>query len=190
LLALGFVLWLGWVAISVRQGQNRLPARLAERGLVPWLMPRLERLGVLLGLSRDRVGNSLMQVYNALSAARARPGVRPDDLLVLLPRCLSKEAMQGAMEISGRYGVPLFVASRGRYARQMIGMRRPQRVVAVACERDLVSGVGDVGGRLPVLGTTLALPDGPCKNTEMSVSELERQIRCFLGLEPELLDAG
>jgi hypothetical protein len=35
-----------------------------------------------------------------------------------------------------------------------------------------------------VLGTTLALPDGPCKNTEMSTSELERQIRRFLGLEP------
>jgi uncharacterized protein len=143
----------------------------------------LERLGTLLGHSRDRVGNSLLRVYNGLAAARARPGVKPDDLLVLLPRCLSKEAMQSAMEISGRYGVPLFVASRGRYARQMIGMRRPKRVVAVACERDLVSGVGDVGGRLPVLGTMLALPDGPCKNTEMRCAELEWQIRYFLGLE-------
>jgi uncharacterized protein len=182
-MALLFLAWLVGVAVSLRSARNRLPERLAERGLVPWMMPRLERLGVLLGLSRDRVGNSLMRVYNGLAAARQRPGVKPDDLLVLLPRCLSKEAMQGAMEISGRYGVPLFVASRGRYARQMIGMRRPKRVVAVACERDLVSGVGDVGGRLPVLGTTLALPDGPCKNTEMSLAELEGQIQRFLGLD-------
>jgi uncharacterized protein len=181
--ALLFTLWLGLVSLTLRSGASRLPERLAERGLVPWLMPRLERLGVGLGLSRDRVGNSLMRVYNGLATARARPGVRPDDLLVLLPRCLSKEAMQGAMEISGRYGVPLFVASRGRYARQMIGMRRPKRVVAVACERDLVSGVGDVGGRLPVLGTTLALPDGPCKNTEMRFDDLEFQIQRFLGLD-------
>jgi uncharacterized protein len=176
--------WLGLVASAVRTGRNLLPERLAERGLVPWMMPRLESLGVRLGHSRDRVGNALMRVYNGLAVARARPGVTPDELLVLLPRCLSKAAMQSAMEISGRYGVPLFVASRGRYARQMIGMRRPRRVVAVACERDLVSGVADVGGRLPVLGTTLTLPDGPCKNTEMPVAELEAQIRSFLGLEP------
>lgn len=177
--------WLGLIALSLRAGRNRLPERLAERGVLPWLMPRIERFGALLGISRDRVGNSMLRVYNALAAARARPGVKPDDLLVLLPRCLSKNAMQGAMEISGRYGVPLFVASRGRYARQMIRMRRPQRIVAVACERDLVSGVGDVGGRLPVLGTTLALPDGPCKNTEMELASVERQIRTFLGLEAE-----
>jgi uncharacterized protein len=176
--------WLLAVRVTLRTGRSRLPPALAEGGLVPWMLPRLERLGVRLGMSRDRVGNALMRVYNGLAAARARPGVLPEELLVLLPRCLSKAAMQGAMEISGRYGVPLFVASRGRYARQMIGIRRPKRVVAVACERDLVSGVGDVGGRLPVLGTTLALPDGPCKNTEMSTSELERQIRRFLGLEP------
>jgi len=181
--------WLAAVAWVLKSGANRLPERLAERGLVPWMLPRLERLGTAFGMSRDRVGNSLMRVYNGLAGARARPGVRPDDLLVLLPRCLSKSAMQGAMEISGRYGVPLFVASRGRYARQMIGMRRPKRVVAVACERDLVSGVGDVGGRLPVLGTTLSLPDGPCKNTEMKIADLEGQIRTFLGLdEPGIRD--
>lgn len=178
-----FAAWLGVLAWAMRRGRNPLPERLAEGGLLPWLMPRLERLGVRLGLSRDRVGNAMLQVYNALAAARARPGIRPDELLVLLPRCLSKEAMQGAMEISGRYGVPLFVASRGRYARQMIRLRRPKRVVAVACERDLVSGVGDVAARLPVLGTTLALADGPCKNTEVDLPMLEQQIRNFLGLD-------
>jgi uncharacterized protein len=177
--------WLALIAVSLRGGRNHLPEPLAERGFLPWLMPRIERFGALLGMSRDRVGNSLLRVYNSLASARARPGVKPGDLLVLLPRCLSKEAMQGAMEISGRYGVPLFVASRGRYARQMIRMRRPQRVVAVACERDLVSGVGDVGSRLPVLGTTLALPDGPCKNTEMDLASVERQIRTFLGLDTD-----
>ena len=179
-----YSLWLGYLAFALRSGRNTLPAKLAEEGLLPRLMPLLERLGVRLGMSRDRVGNSLMRVFNALASARARPGIRPDDLLVLLPRCLGKEAMQGAMEISGRYGVPLFVASRGRYARQMIGMRRPKRVVAVACERDLVSGVGDVAGRLPVLGTTLGLPEGPCKNTAVDLQNLEVQIRTFLGLDP------
>lgn len=181
--AAAYAAWLASIGFAMRAGRNPLPRRLAEEGLLAVLMPRLERLGVALGYSRDRVGNSMLQVYNSLAAARSRPGVRPEELLVLLPRCLSKNAMQGAMEISGRYGVPLFVASRGRYARQMIALRRPKRVVAVACERDLVSGIGDVAGKLPVLGTTLGLPDGPCKNTEVELPMLEEQIRNFLGLE-------
>ncbi len=176
-------LWLAVIAWTLRTGRNPLPERLGERGLLARSLPLLERFGTWFGLSRDRVGNSLVRVFNGLSSARVRPGVKPDELLVLLPRCLGKEAMQGAMQIAGRYGVPLFVASRGRYARQMIGMRRPKRVVAVACERDLVSGVGDVGSHLPVLGTTLSLPEGPCKNTGVDLSTLEDQIRTFLGLE-------
>lgn len=181
--ALAFLSWLAVVRAALRSGRNHLPPPLAEAGLLPRLMPVMEHLGVRCGYSRDRVGNSLMRVFNGLSAARARPGVRPDELLILLPRCLGKKAMQGAMEIAGRYGVPLFVASRGRYARQMLAMRRPKRVVAVACERDLVSGVHDAAARLPVLGTTLALPDGPCKNTEVDLRGLEASIRTFLGLE-------
>lgn len=178
-----FGLWIAAIGWSLHHGRNKIPERLAERGLLARLMPLLERAGTWCGLSRDRVGNSLLRVFNGLSAARARSGIKPDEMLVLLPRCLGKEAMQGAMEISGRYGVPMFVASRGRYARQMIGMRRPRRIVAVACERDLVSGVGDVGGHLPVLGTTLGLPDGPCKNTQVDLATLETQIRAFLGLD-------
>lgn len=177
-----FGAWLAAVGIVLRTGRNGIPEVLAEGGLFPRMMPVVERVGVTCGLSRDHVGSSVVRIFNALSAARAQPGVRPDDMLVLLPRCLSKQAMQGAMEIAGRYGVPMFVASRGRYARQMIGMRRPKRVVAVACERDLVSGFKDVAGHMPVLGTTLALPDGPCKNTEVDISSLESQIRGFLGL--------
>ncbi len=184
-LVVAFGAWLIAISAVMRTGRNMLPPVLAEAGLFPRLMPIIERVGVSLGFSRDRVGNSLVRIFNGLSAARAQPGVKADDLLVLLPRCLSKEAMQGAMEVASRYGVPMFVASRGRYARQMIGMRRPKRVVAVACERDLVSGFKDVAGHLPVMGTTLALPDGPCKNTEVNLGSLETQLRGFLGLEGE-----
>lgn len=176
--------WIALLAISMRIGRNLLPARLVERGLLPRVMPLAERAGRWFGISRDRAGNAALRVYNALAAARIRPGgVRPDKLLVLLPRCLDKESMQGAMDLSARYGVPLFVAARGRYAREMIARVKPLAVVAVACERDLVSGVHDVASRLPVLGSTLGLPDGPCKNTTADLGSLEAQIRRFLGLD-------
>ncbi|HEX6940871.1 MAG TPA: DUF116 domain-containing protein [Longimicrobiales bacterium] len=176
--------WLLLLAISVRIGRVLLPPRAAERGLLPFVMPLAEHTGRWFGISRDRAGNAALRVYNALAAARARPGgIRPDQLLVLLPRCLDKESMQGAMDVSARYGVPLFVASRGRYAREMIARVRPRAVVAVACERDLVSGVHDVAAKLPVLGTTIGLPDGPCKNTKVDVASLEERICTFLGLD-------
>jgi hypothetical protein len=176
------LLWLGAIAAVVSGGRNWLPEKLAERGLVPWLMPRLEKLTNLLGLSRDRAGNAMLRVFNRLSIARTRGGVKPEELLILIPRCLGKDAMRQAMDVSVRYGVPVFVAARGRYARQMIAMRRPKGIIAVACERDLVSGVHDVAGSLPVLGTTLQLGDGPCRNTEFEILELENQVRAMLGL--------
>ncbi len=193
-IAVGVVLtmvWIGLLALSMQTRRALLPGRLAERGPLAAVLPVLERMAGWVGISRDRLGNSALRVYNAIAAARHRPGVDPDDILVLLPRCLSKDAMRGAMEVSGRYGVPLFVAARGMYARKMIRERRPKRIVAVACERDLMSGVHDVAAKLPVLGTTLTLPDGPCKNTEVDLSGLEEHIRSFLGLEgvPEMSGA-
>lgn len=182
LAVLGYAAWVAALAVSLRLGRNVLPRKLAEQGLLARALPIAERTGRWFRISRDRAGNAGLRVYNALAAARARPGVRPDELLVLLPRCLDKESMQRAMELSARYGVPLFVASRGRYAREMISLKQPRAVVAVACERDLVSGVRDVAGRLPVLGTTLSLPEGPCKNTGADIEALEDQIRTFLGL--------
>lgn len=174
--------WLLALAVIVRTRRNWLPPKLAEAGLFPWAMPRVEAVGRWVGISRDRLGNAMLRVYNGLAAARGRGAIAADELLILLPRCLSRDAMREAMSVSKRYGVPMFVAARGRYARQMIALRKPRAVVAVACERDLVSGVHDVAGRLPVLGSTITLPDGPCRNTELSVSDLDLRVRQLLGI--------
>jgi hypothetical protein len=176
-------LWLAALDLALRLNQNPLPLRLAEGGLLPKLMPLAERSGRWFGISRDRAGNAALRVFNGLAAARARSGIRPDELLLLLPRCLDKAGMQGVMDVSARYGVPLFVAARGRYAREMIGRVRPRAVVAIACERDLVSGVHDVASKLPVLGTTIGLPEGPCKNTTVDLASLEERICTFLGID-------
>ncbi|MBI4521615.1 MAG: DUF116 domain-containing protein [Gemmatimonadetes bacterium] len=182
--------WLGLVAASFALGHNLLSRRLCEGGLLPWLLPAAETAGRWVGIRRDVVGNAALQVYNKLAARRARRGLASRDVLVLLPRCLGKEGMQGALDVTARYGVPVFVAARGRYAREMIARQRPKAVVAVACERDLVSGVHDVAGRLPVLGTTLGLPDGPCKNTTVNLGSLETQIRKLLAITPAPTPSG
>jgi hypothetical protein len=52
-------------------------------------------------------------------------------------------------------------------------------VVAVACERDLVSGLHDVAGKVPVLGLTMTLPSGPCKGAEVDLAHFEEWVKAF-----------
>src|SRR6266480_3782262 len=103
------------------------------------------------------------------------------ELLVLIPRCLSKQALDGVLAIAGRYDVPVFVATRGQLARRVIRERRPRAVVAVACERDMMTGLRDVAGRLPVLGLTMRLPNGPCRDAMLDLDIMEEWVRGLVG---------
>ena len=82
--------------------------------------------------------------------------------------------------LAGNYGVPVFVATRGQLARRVIRERRPRAVVAVACERDMVSGLHDVADKVPVLGLTMTLPAGPCKDAALDMKTLETYLKAFV----------
>lgn len=86
------------------------------------------------------------------------------------------------LRVAGKYKIPVFVATRGQLARRVIRERRPRAVVAVACERDMVSGLHDVAGKVPVLGLTLTLtlPNGPCKDTRLDLGLLEVWVRAYV----------
>jgi hypothetical protein len=73
--------------------------------------------------------------------------------------------------------VPVFVATRGQLARRVIRERRPRAVVAVACERDMMTGLRDVAGKLPVLGLTMQLPNGPCRDAAIDLEQMETWVR-------------
>jgi hypothetical protein len=62
----------------------------------------------------------------------------------------------------------------------VIRERRPRAVVAVACERDMVSGLHDVAGKVPVLGLTLTLPSGPCRDTRVDLGLLEQWVKDYV----------
>lgn len=174
------IAWL-WFALLTATFYGRatlLPEFLAERGpflkLMLWTSHVARRFGV-----RDRVEHAAVDVYNALAARRAHK-VGQGELLVLIPRCLSKVTLDGVLEIAGRYEVPVFVATRGQLARRAIRERRPRAVVAVACERDMVTGLHDVAGKLPVLGLTMSLPAGPCKDAVIEMEKFESFVKSFV----------
>ena len=180
LLLVGGVLWVWWgvLFLSYEVGRPLLPERLAERGPFLRLMRLTSRVADRFG-RRDWVENAAVKIYNALAVARGRK-VGQGELLLLIPRCLSKVTLDGVLGIAGKYGVPVFVATRGQLARRVIRERRPRAVVAVACERDMVSGLHDVAGKIPVLGLTMTLPAGPCKDASLDLGQLERWVQSYV----------
>jgi uncharacterized protein len=174
------LLLLWWLALllSFVTGVSLLPEWLAERGPFLRLMRLTSRLAGRFG-RRDWVENAAVKVYNALAVARGRK-VGQGELLLLIPRCLSKVTLDGVLGVAGKYGVPVFVATRGQLARRVIRERRPRAVVAVACERDMVSGLHDVAGKIPVLGLTMTLPSGPCKDASLDLNQLEEWVQAYV----------
>jgi hypothetical protein len=171
--------WLALLGLSYVTGRALLPERLAERGLMLRTLHLVWRAGEAFGVKRDWTDHASVVVYNRLAWARSRK-VTANELLILIPRCLSRASLDGVLEIAKRYDVAAFVATRGQLARRVIRERRPRAVVAVACERDMVSGLHDVAGRVPVLGLTMQLPNGPCKDASLDLAKMEEFVRKFL----------
>jgi hypothetical protein len=171
--------WLAIVAVSYVTHRALLPGKLAEQGLLLKTLRLASRVGQIFGVKRDWTDNAAVVVYNRLAWARDY-SVRANELLILIPRCLSRAALDGVMDIAKRYNVAAFVATRGQLARRVIKERRPRAVVAVACERDMVSGLHDVAGRLPVLGLTMQLPNGPCKDASLDLGKMEEFVKKYL----------
>lgn len=172
--------WTWWVLMALSYALRRplLPEVLLERGPFLRLMRGTSKLAQVFG-RRDWVENASVKVYDTLALERGRK-VGKGELLLLIPRCLSKETLTGVLDIAGRYEVPVFVATRGQLARRVIRERRPRAVVAVACERDMVSGLHDVAGKIPVLGLTMTLPSGPCKDALLDLPKLEEWVKSYV----------
>lgn len=168
-------LYLSVLAASYYGRRSLLPERLLERGPYLQLMNYTSLVARAFG-KRDWVEHAAIDVYNTLAERRGRK-VGKGELLVLIPRCLSKQALDGVLEIAGRYDVPVFVATRGQLARRVIRERRPRAVVAVACERDMMTGLRDVAGKLPVLGLTMQLPNGPCRDAAIDLGQMEKWVQ-------------
>ena len=73
-------------------------------------------------------------------------------------------------EVKEKYNTKIFVATGGTLARKIIVDNKPKAVIAVACERDLTSGVREVN-KIPVLGIFNSRPNGPCIDTNIKINE-------------------
>ncbi|HXX56538.1 MAG TPA: DUF116 domain-containing protein [Thermodesulfovibrionales bacterium] len=124
---------------------------------------------------------------------------RAKRILLLLPHCLQinecdirithdiykckrcgKCEIKDLIQIADDNNLSLFVATGGNLARKIVMDVRPEAIVAVACERDLSSGIAD-SYPLPILGITNERPFGPCFNTQVSLERVKEAIAFFTG---------
>lgn len=182
-LALAFsgflVLLAASVVFTLRTGKNFLIVKNIHN-LLLGIITILQRLGRKFGVSADRVSNSLLKVNNALILA-SKTFTGRERVLLLLPRCLSKEVRGKIMKIVDATDIKHATCTGGEEARKQILLQRPEVVVAVACERDLIAGIQDIHASLPVIGIPNSRPMGPCTCTELDVESLDRTLSLLTG---------
>jgi uncharacterized protein len=162
-------------AVSVAKfGKSLLPYVWAEKFLLA-LLPKSIWLGRRFGISRDRVSNSFIKVHNVVLKAYANR-LSVERLLILVPRCLERAARSQVVDRIDRIAAKMVTAAGGEEARKAIQENKPSMILAIACERDLISGLKDVADRIPVLAIPNRRPQGPCKNTQLPIEELDEAL--------------
>ena len=202
LCAIALLCWISLALIIHIYTGRSFPGVHALRHLtIRLFFPLMELLAKLVGVERDKVRRSFIKVNNELMLATFRP-VSPHKLLLLLPHCVQSSRcphrlshavdnctrcgfcpIASLLRLRDRYGFGFAIASGGTIARRIVVQRRPALILAVACERDLVSGIQD-SYPLAVYGLLNERPHGPCMDTLVPLAKLEALIRQFLGLPP------
>ena len=72
--------------------------------------------------------------------------------------------------------ISIKVATGGTLARLYLKEERPNLVIAVACKRDLTSGIRD-SFPIPVYGVFNKIINTPCKDTRVAVNEIRKVLR-------------
>jgi hypothetical protein len=161
------------------------------------LFPINLALGKFFGLSRDQVRESFVQVNNSLFKATQKR-MKRDRLVILLPHCLQNfdcphkiianynncQRCGGCLigdiiELKERYDIDISIATGGTLARKVLVDKKPSVIVAVACERDLCSGIQDAYP-IPVYGILNERPQGPCINTRVDLERLDQAVQYIL----------
>jgi hypothetical protein len=172
--------------------------------LITRLLPLVMYLGRVFHIAKEKLERSFIEINNSLVKTRSL-ALDPNRILILAPHCLQYSGCQYKItanvnncHLCGRcqvkdlilmareLGVNLAVVTGGTLARKKVKKLRPRAVVAVACERDLSSGLQDVYP-LPAIGVLNERPNGPCVDTCVDLARVRQAVESFLagGPKPE-----
>ena len=161
------------------------------------LYPLVILIGNLFKIDIDKIRSSFIEINNSLLSPLKNKFKRKD-VLILLPHCLQysdcnikitnniqnckrcgKCKIKDILEIADKNNIDVGIATGGTMARKIVKDKKPKFIIAVACERDLASGIQD-SYPLPVYGIPNNRPFGPCFNTDIDLKKLEFAINYFV----------
>jgi hypothetical protein len=170
--------------------RNFLIAKFAVRMFIKILFPVSIFLGSLAGISKEKIRESFVHVNNSFIKAMQKT-FKASEIVILLPHCLQNSDCKiritinidnceecgqcdicALVKLAKKYHVQMAIATGGTLARRIIIQNKPKFIIAVACQRDLVSGLQDVFP-IPVYGVLNDRPYGPCINTKVVVEKIE-----------------
>ena len=189
------------LVLHILKGRPILGSRKMRGLTIKLFLPLMVIFARFLGISKERVRHSFIRVNNEL--VRSEHGTfDPERILILTPHCLQssecgirltygvdrckrcgKCPVNFLLNLRDHYGVKFAVATGGTIARRIVVQERPKFIIAVACERDLASGIQDTYP-LPVYGVLNERPHGPCMNTLVPHEAMEKALRLFLKNPP------
>jgi hypothetical protein len=164
--------------------------------------PICSAAGKLLRMDGDKIDDYFIEKNNRIVESAARK-YKPEKVLLVFPHCLQdwecphritgdvrncqacgKCCVPELIEISDRYNVEMEVVAGGTAARRAIYDHKPLFAIAVACERDMISGIRE-SIPLPLVGILNERPNGPCRNTKVDVKRVEETLAKLLDGEVE-----
>lgn len=132
--------------------------------------------------------------FNNVTVIASGRKYSPKNILILLPHCLQyseceykitnntdsckrcgKCSIGEILKIARGRNVEVSIVTGGTAARNIVKRINPELIFAIACERDLTSGIIEVG-KIPVIGLINDRPNGPCYNTTVNVDNLKRRL--------------
>lgn len=157
------------------------------------LLPLSIFLANFFKIKKDVVRKFYVDFNNIMVNASGRK-YSPKNVLILLPHCLQNSecgykitnntdncircgrcTIGDILNVAKERQVKVSIVTGGTAARNIVKKFRPKLIVAVACERDLTSGIVDVG-KIPVIGLINDRPNGPCYNTTLDVDSLRQRL--------------
>lgn len=143
-------------------------------------------------LHQDYIAQKIIKYNNKLVKKRHLANNR---ILILVPRCLQfqectnnvvgdianckkcgKCQMKDLVNLAEHTDNKIVVATGGEIARRIIEETKATTVLAIACEKELISGIIDTYP-IKVYAIINQRPQGPCVNTQVEIEEVKKILK-------------
>lgn len=159
-------------------------------------------LRVVFGISQAKFESGFVAFNNSLLASRHFTLIKDRPILLLLPHCLQRKEcdvrlltsaqnckacgecnVTDLVALAEESGLSIALVNGGELARQQITELKPAAVLAVACERELASGIQD-SFPVPVWGVLNERPRGYCTSTIVDMERVRASLAYLAGKGP------